>query len=61
MPTVPPKRIDVNKLWSDIGEFEENEVRVWKSNNALLTEARSSARMQAYVELVDRTLDKRSS
>lgn len=47
---------DINKLWREIGIFEEHERKAWKSKNPILTEARECARMQAYVELVERLI-----
>jgi len=48
--------IDVTDLWTAIGEFDAKEVKAWHSDDNRW-EARASARMQAYVELFDRTLD----
>jgi hypothetical protein len=46
--------IYVDQLWNyDIAHFEEHEVKSWNSQNPLLTEARSCARMEAYVKLME--------
>ena len=47
----------IGELWRIIGIFEKNEVKAWKSKNPVNTEARLSARMEAYVKLVERYLD----
>jgi len=48
--------IYVREAWRYIDIFEENEIKAWKSTNPLLTEARTAARMQAYIELIDKLL-----
>lgn len=47
---------DVGKIWDEIAEFEEREVRAWKSKSAVNTEARACARMEAYVKLIDKLM-----
>lgn len=46
----------IEKLWSDIAEFETGEVKN-ESSNQILAKARQDARMEAYVKLFDRVLD----
>lgn len=44
-------------LWDYIGEFEKGEQKN-DSKNPLLSKARQDARMKAYVELVEKELNK---
>ena len=44
--------------WNECGEFEENEIKAWQSKNPLLTEARTCARVEAYVKLAEKLANK---
>lgn len=35
--------------WEEIGHFEDREIKAWSSKDPLLEEARTCARMEAYV------------
>lgn len=48
----------IEELWNDIAIFEEQEVQAWKDTEPTRQEARACARMQAYVELMEKELDK---
>lgn len=45
----------VTKLWKQIADFEEHEIRN-DSTNPLLANARQSARMEAYTKLMEREI-----
>ncbi len=47
----------IENLWNDIAIFEDKEVKAWKDVEPLRQESRACARMQAYVELMERELD----
>lgn len=49
--------VRVTELWNAIAEFEKGEIKN-ESNNPLLASARAGARMEAYVILFERGLDK---
>lgn len=46
----------IDKLWEDIADFEEHEQKN-DSKNPLLAKARQDARMEAYVNLMEKELD----
>jgi len=48
--------IDITKLWRDIADFEEHEIKN-DSKNPLLAKARQDARMEAYNNLMERELE----
>ena len=48
----------IEKLWNDIAKFETGE-RKNDSQNQLQANARQSARMEAYVNLMEREIDSR--
>ena len=51
------KLSNIEKLWDNIAVFEDKEVKGWKDVEPLRQEARACARMQAYVELMEKELD----
>ncbi len=44
------------KLWQDIADFEEGEVRGWTHAEPNQQEARACARMETYVRLFERMI-----
>lgn len=46
----------VGDIWDEIAVFEEHEIQSWQSKNPILTEARTCARMEAYVKLIDKLM-----
>ena len=50
-------RKDIEDLWNTIAKFEQGEVKI-ESKNKVLANARSGARMEAYVKLFDLYLKK---
>lgn len=49
--------VNVTNCWNNIAKFEAREVKAWKNVDPLRQEARASARMQAYVELMEKCFD----
>ncbi len=47
---------NVAECWGNIAKFESKEVKAWRNANPLQKEARASARMEAYVKLMDREM-----
>ena len=44
--------------WKECGKFEANEIKSWQSKNPILTEARTCARVEAYVKLAEKLADR---
>lgn len=51
------KKMNVTECWNNIAVFEEREAKAWENAKPLQQEARASARMQAYVELMERRFE----
>jgi len=49
----------ITELWNNISDFEEHEIKN-DSKNSILSNARQSARMEAYTKLQDKVLDGQS-
>jgi phage-related protein len=45
--------------WEEIGNFEAKEIKAWHGTNPLLEEARTCARMEAYVRNSEIATDRR--
>ena len=50
-------RNNVEQLWKDIAIFEDKEVKAWKGAESNRQEARTCARMEAYVKLMEKELE----